>query len=182
MNIGVISTRYAKALLDYSVTLGDEETTYRNMLQLMGVLQSVKELSVMLRSPHLSPKERISIICSAVEPSGAFKKFAALVVRQGREDMLLFIAHAYVMLYRKKKGIFAAKFVTASPVSDDFRREITGMIEKRMKSEVELECVSDSSLIGGFIIEANSKRLDASVKGEIGKIRKALVKQNRKLV
>ena len=110
MNIGVISTRYAKALLDYSVTLGDEETTYRNMLQLMSVLQGIKELQVMLRSPHLSPKERISIICSAVEPSGAFKKFAALVVRQGREDMLLFIAHAYVMLYRKKKGIFAAKF------------------------------------------------------------------------
>ena len=42
--------------------------------------------------------------------------------------------------------------------------------------------IVDSSIIDGFIYEANSIRVDASVRGELHKIRKRLVEQNRKLV
>ena len=47
---------------------------------------------------------------------------------------------------------------------------------------VELNNVVDPSIIGGFILEADSKRLDASVGSQLREIRKQLVKQNRKLV
>ena len=182
MNTGVISVRYARALLEYAVKLGAEDATYQNMLQLLGTFNSVKELPVVLRDPHLSAKERTALICAAVEPSPAFSDFAALVVKQGREEMLPFMAHAYIELYRKKKGILAAKFVTASPVSEEFCREVAAIVGRNSGSTVELECVTDAQIIGGFIIEADSRRLDASVKGQIEKIRKVLVKQNRKLV
>lgn len=182
MNTGVIATRYAKALLDYAVLKGAEDATYSNMMQLLYTLQNVRELPVVLRNPSLSKKERVNLLCSAVEPSTLFKDFAQLVVRHGREDMLLFIAHAYITLYRKSKGIYAAKFVTAFPLDDGFAAEVEAIIEKSAGAKVELECVTDESLIGGFVIEANSLRLDASIKGRLAGIKKQLVKLNRKLL
>ena len=47
---------------------------------------------------------------------------------------------------------------------------------------VEIESIVDESLIGGFIMEVDSLRLDASVQGQLREIRKQLVKPNRKLV
>ena len=182
MNTGVISSRYAKALLDYAVSLDDDDATYDNMLQLLAALQSVREFSQALGNPYLSQKKRADLICAAVVPSKSFKAFAELVVKQGREDMLLFMAHAYIMLYRKRKGIYAARFITATPADDSFRQEITCVIEDKVNAKVELECLTDELIIGGFILETDSRRLDASIKGEIGRIRNVLVKQKRKLV
>ena len=44
MNTGVVSMRYAKALLAYAKEQGAEDAIYRNMLQLMATLQQVKEV------------------------------------------------------------------------------------------------------------------------------------------
>ena len=182
MNTGVISARYAKALLCYAKESGAEESVYYNMRQLIHALNSVRELRAALRNPRLSLDERVGLLCAAVEPSVVFRDFAALVLGHGREDMLLFIAHAYIAQYRKDKGIYAAKFVTASPVSESFRQQVLEIIEERLHADVELECATDASLVGGFVIEANCVRLDSSVKGKLAGIRKSLVKQNRKLV
>jgi F0F1-type ATP synthase delta subunit len=46
----------------------------------------------------------------------------------------------------------------------------------------EVEYIVDESIMGGFRMEVASRRIDASVEGQLRRIRKELVKQNRKLV
>lgn len=182
MNTGVISKRYAAALLEYAREQGAEDAVYDNMRQLIATLDNVKDFMQVLCSPALSLDERVALLCSAVAPSDVFRRFAQLVVKKEREEMLLFIAHAYLSLYRKAKNIRAVKLTTAVPVAEGVEERVRHLLAKEDNAGVEIENLVDESLIGGFIMEVDSLRLDASVQGQLREIRKQLVKQNRKLV
>ncbi len=182
MNTGVISMRYARALYAYAAELGDEDAIYANMLQLMHTLQTVKELPVVLRSPSLTKEEKIELLCSAVDESPIYRRFAALVVDEEREDMLLFIAHCYISLYRKAKNIISVTLTIAAPMTDGFKEKAASVIAAGKGMDVELSTVVDPSIIGGFIYEAASERFDASIERQMRDIRNKLVEQNRKLV
>ena len=181
MNIGIISTRYAKAMLAFAMEHGAESEIYGNMQQLCNTFQVVRQLPVVLCNPSLSQDERVALICDAVDASPLFRCFAQLVVKEGREEMLPFIAHSYIMLYREAKKIFAVDLTTAVPVDDALKEKVSAMFGEDY-NEVELSNIVEPSIIGGFIIEADSKRLDASVMRQLSDIRKQLVKQNRKIV
>lgn len=181
MNTGVISMRYAKALFAYAKEQGVEDVIYGNMQQLMYTLQHVKELSEVLATPSLSADERVALLCSAVDSSPVYERFIRLVVSEEREQLLVFIAHCYVSLYRKAKNIIAMTFTTAQPVNESLREKITAAAS-RDGAMVELHDVVDPAIIGGFICETETHRLDASVRRQFRDIEKELVKQNRKLV
>lgn len=182
MNTGIISMRYAKALLAYSKEQGLEEATYMNMLQLLHTLVVIKEFPTLLRAPSLSKKERVELLCSAVESTPVFENFARLVVDKERESFLLFIAHCYVSLYRNDKNILAVELTTAVTVNKELKERISALMSRDGTVNVELTCKVDESIIGGFVCETESGRLDASIARGLSDIRKQLIKENRKLV
>ncbi len=181
MNTGVVSMRYAKALFAYAKEQGAEDAIYKNMLQLVAALQQVKELAAVLAAPSLSKEERVSLLCSAVDNSPAYENFIRLVVDREREALLIFIAHCYVSLYRKEKNILAVRFTTAVPVNDAFCDRIAAEFAPA-GAMVELQNVVDEGVIGGFVYETESHRLDASIRRQLRDIETEYVKQNRKLV
>ncbi len=73
---------------------------------------------------------------------------------------------------RKHRGIKEVTITTVSPVSDEIRKEIAGMVERTMKSKVELIEKNDASLIGGFILQVDDTYVDASVKNRLNRFRK----------
>lgn len=182
MNIGVISKRYAKALYEYAQEHNAQAAIYENMLQLKDVLRRVKELPVVLKNPSLSLLQKTSLICSAVTPSPVFVNFITLVVKHGREDMLLYIAYAYIGLYRQKNRVVAIKITTAAPMSESFLQKVENLVETQENVTVEMKNVVDEAIIGGFLCEAFSARYDASVKSQLAEVRKKLVKLNKKIV
>ena len=181
MNTGVISMRYAKALFAYAKEQEVEDAIYGNMLQLMHTLQHVKELREVLATPSLSADERVSLLCSAVDSSPVYERFMRLVVSEEREQLLLFIAHCYVSLYRKAKDIVAVRFTTAQPADDDLCDKVTAAILPD-GATVEMQNVVDEAIVGGFIYETETHRLDASIRRQLRDIENEFVKQNRKLV
>lgn len=182
MNTGVISARYAKALLAYAMEHGAEDAVYGSMKELVRTLQQVREFHVLLRNPLLKPARRVELICSAMGSSSLLERFVSLVVKEEREDMLIFIAYEYMALYREAKGISAVRFVTAKPLDEESKSRLERLIEESEGVKVEMEYVVDDSIIGGFRMEVASRRIDASVEGQLRRIRKSIVKQNRKLV
>ena len=182
MNTGIVSMRYAKALFAYAKEQGAEDAIYKNMLQLMGALQQVKELNDVLNAPSLSKEERVTLLCTAVDaPSPVYRNFIQLVVNEEREPLLVFISHCYLSLYRKAKNILAVKFTTAQPVDEALCDKVSAVAAAE-GAIVEMQNVVDTDIIGGFIFETETHRLDASVKRQLRDIETVLVKQNRKLV
>lgn len=173
--------RYAKALFAYAKEQGVEDAIYRNMLQLMTTLQQVKELAAMLAAPTLSKDERVRLLCSAVDSSAVYKDFMRLVVDEERESLLIFIAHCYVSLYRKAKNIVAVRFTTAEPLGEEFCDMVAAEFAPA-GATVELQNVVAEGVVGGFIYETETHRLDASIRRQLRDIETEFVKQNRKLV
>ena len=173
--------RYAKALFAYAKQQGVEDAIYRNMLQLMATLQQVKELGNMLAAPTLSKDERVRLLCSAVDSSPVYENFVRLVIDEEREPLLIFIAHCYVSLYRKEKNIVAVRFTTAEPASQALRDKVAAAFVAD-GATVELQNVVDEGIVGGFIYETETHRLDASIRRQLRDIETEFVKQNRKLV
>ena len=182
MDTGIVSARYARALLAYATELGAEDAVYDSMKVLVRTLHEVKEFPVILRNPGLRPAERVRLICSVMEPLPLLRRFAQLVVKMEREELLVFIAFEYISLYREKKRVYAVRFVTASPLDEDARNTVQKLLEQKEKMRVEVEYAVDESIIGGFRMETLSTRVDASVEGQLRRIRKEILKQNRKLV
>ena len=83
MDIGIVSMRYAKALLGYARSTGKEDVVYEEFKSLMRSLESHPELKVALQNPVVSDEEKFSLICAAsvgkTTPSEEFRRFIALV-------------------------------------------------------------------------------------------------------
>lgn len=183
MNVGTISKRYAEALYEYAKEQNAEDAVYRNMQQLSEVLRNLKNLPAVFCNPSLSLAERVQLICELVgEPSPVFNRFALLVAKASREEYLLYMAYAYMDIYRADKRIVPVKITTAVPLDKKLQEKIERILEKSGKVSVEMKNVVDESLVGGFICEADNTRFDASVKKQLAEIKKQLVKTNRKIV
>ena len=183
MNAGVVSMRYACALWDYASERHVEDEIYENMSQLMALLSDVRDFVVKLQNRAFDAKKRVSLLCQAIDnPTEEYRTFVSLVVKQEREDLLIYIAHAYISLYRKKKHIVAVKITTAVPLDKPSADKLVSLVKNDGYSEVELENVVDDSIIGGFMLEADSKRLDATLSGLLKKIEKQLVDDSARIV
>lgn len=182
MSAGRISMRYAKALYRYACEQGVEEAIYNCMKKLRDFLRKAKEIEPILKNPSLGVDVKVEAVCGCVSQLQEFRNFVTLVVKAQREDLLLNIAYSFVSLYRKNKGILNIKITTAVPMSADTRNDIASFVSQHKNAGVEIVNIVEPSIIGGFISQADYKRIDASVRGQLDTIRKTLVKETRKLV
>lgn len=74
----------------------------------------------------------------------------------------------------EQRGMVSARVVTARVMSEDLRRAVENYV-KRIEgaSVVELDQTVDASLIGGIVIEAPNKRLDATIATTLKNLRSA---------
>lgn len=80
------------------------------------------------------------------------------------------MAASYITLYRKQKNIIRGRLVTATPVSSATERKMQEMVESMTHGTVEFNTEVDPDIIGGFILEYDTYRMDASVKTHLRKI------------
>ena len=65
MNSGLVSTRYANALLDFAIELGEQEQVYARMKLLAHLFFEVPELKEIVQNPSIPAKEKKKIIVTA---------------------------------------------------------------------------------------------------------------------
>jgi F-type H+-transporting ATPase subunit delta len=83
---------------------------------------------------------------------------------KSREAVLPEIITSFIKQYKELKGIKTVKLTTAVAVSDAVKNEIVAQVKKTPGYEnLELEEVVDPSLIGGFVLQADDKLIDASI-------------------
>jgi F-type H+-transporting ATPase subunit delta len=169
-----LAARYAKSLIDLSIEKGELEHVYSDNVYLDKVIKASPELVSILNNPviHSEQKLKIQQALTSSRTGEITKSFISLLIRKGREGYLPEIVEAFIEQYKEYKGIYTVTLITAIPVSDDVKNTIIGRIKKEgnMK-EVELICVVQENIIGGFILEGNGKRIDASVSYDLTKIK-----------
>ena len=158
MNTGVISTRYARALLKYVTSTGRADEVYAQVKSLLG-------------DPSATPSE--------LEPE--LGRFVQLVVSKGRRELLREMLTSFAEQYRHSRGIKVARLTTAVP-SADLEERLKSLLCERTGCTLEMETRVNPDIIGGFILKVDDLMLDASVSRQIELIRRQFIQKNNRIV
>ena len=162
MNAGLIASRYANALLLYARETGAEKQVYDDAAALKKAMQSEQDVE--------------SCVETLCEP---MRRFLTLLIRNKRVDYLPAILHAYRVLYRKEKGITRAWLTTAAE-NPDLAGKLAELMRLQGFTEIDFRTEVNPDIIGGFIVQVEDKRLDASIATQLATIRKEWQEKNRK--
>lgn len=186
MTQGLISSRYAKALLAFADLNGEAEKVCREAHVLESAIRDLPEVQrIMSDQAVVSDKEKMAILTSALrsgEMSPTMERFIDLVLRNKRERDLRFILHTFTVLYYKSRGISFAHVTTAVPAPASLIERIGASMEKVVKGEVVLSEETDPAIIGGIVIRLDGIQLDASVAGQLATLRKEFTQKNKRIV
>ena len=186
MNTGIVSSRYALALLKYVDRNGGGEAICAQAKRLEDVLSSVPELShVLADGKALAPAAKIGLMKSALAPDAmepGLERFLKLLVRNGRIRDVRLILHRFIDTYYRSKGIRFAKLKTAVPVSPAFEEKMRACVAGITGGEVRLTGEVDPDIIGGMVLTVGDYRVDASVRGQLDTLRKEFIDKNKRIV
>lgn len=179
MDIGIVSSRYAKALYRFAEESKEEPQVYAEMKQLDRNFQAVAALSAALQNPVLSDKQKCNLLQNAASTekkgvTATVVRFIQLVVERKRADMMHFIATSYISIYEKAKNLITGSLVVAQPVSEEVAGRIQALVAARTKNKVNFNVYTDPAIGGGFILQYGDNRMDASIRGQIERLRREL--------
>jgi F-type H+-transporting ATPase subunit delta len=178
MDIGVISVRYARALLKSAIDQKLDDQVYHEMQLLAKSYIDVPQLRQTIDNPMIAKDKKQILLTTAAGPlaSQLTQSFIALVLKEDRENVIQFMANSYITLYRKQKNVIRGKLTTAARVSADTEQKMRQMVESKTHGTVEFETEVNPDIIGGFILEYDTYRMDASVKSKLNNILNTLKK------
>lgn len=186
MEVGILSMRYAKALMEYAREKGVEDILYKEFTTLSNSFTKHPALREALDNPVISAEEKMKLVCIATvgngQPSEAFKRFINLVLEHRREGYLQFMGLMYLELYRKLRHIGVGKLITAVPVNKATEERIRSAAASALHATMELTTVVDPSIEGGFIFDINDFRLDASIATQLKRVKQQFIDKNRRIV
>ena len=133
---------------------------------LQAICKSNRDFVNLLRSPVIKAdaKEKIVAAVSKDNIGLLTGTFIRLLIQKGREGALPEITHAFVQQYKAYKNIYSITLTTASRVSEGLKNEIINhiMSTTEMKN-IEMETIVKEDIIGGFVLQAGDKLVDASI-------------------
>lgn len=170
-----LATRYAKSLFDLAQERSGLETVYNDMLVLQQITKGNRDFVALLRSPVINSgtKTKVMEAVTVGKISDLTALFNRLLVQKGREAVLPEIVTAFIDQYKKHKGVTTVRLTTAAPVSDDVKRRIVQQVQATSNmQQIDLVTKVDESLIGGFVLEAGDKLVNASIAYDLQQISK----------
>lgn len=172
MDIGLIAVRYARALLKAAIDDHCHEEVYQNMSNLLECYMNVPQLRPTICNPMYSkPKKQSVVLAACGTPAVELtNRFIALVLQEGREEMLQFMASSFINLYRQHFHITSGKVTTAVKLTAEVEQRMRRMVEERTQGKVEFTTVVDPTILGGFVLDYDTYRMDASVKSKLNRI------------
>lgn len=181
MNEGLIPKRYAKALYKFALEKGEAQKLYDLMGTLSRSFAQNSQLDSTVGNPFIEPKKKVELLMTAAGADSAdsvYADFLKLLVRNNRLELSREIALAYREIFRKANNIYLVDVVAASQLDSEEEKRLKQIIASHLNGgTMEYSFSVDPELIGGFTVNIDSERLDASVKNELKQLRLKLLKK-----
>lgn len=177
MELCKISTRYAKAIYEYAAQKGDEYILYKELQTLALHFAELPYMKTLLDNPTIEKAQKLAVLKTAAGEniSDTCLNVLELIVNNDRVDYTYSIALMYEKIYKTAKNILSVKLQSVKPIEDNARNALVNLIARNNET-VEFINQTDDNLIGGFVLEIEDKRLDASVRNQLNEIRLELIK------
>lgn len=172
------SKRFAKMFLN---AMGTERAA--EGLKQLAILKALMEKSPEVRgfivSPMFSDEERkaaLEEMGSTLNLFGETVKFVNFLSEQGAADSLGDVADRAVAIYADMMKLAKATVITPVPIGAEYDGRLKESLRRLTEREVEIEYVTDPSLLGGMLVKVGSTMYDGSVKGQLRLLKDELIK------
>ena len=184
MNTGVASSRYAKALLSFVTETGAGEKVYSQALTLVRMLEAVPQFKEIIQKyDEVSLSSKLELLSTTLEEPLAEElvRFVSLVAENRRMEFFQRMLWAFISQYRETNGIKVGSLVTAVP-EEGLRERLEEVFHDKTGCDVHFTTAVNPDLIGGFVFELDGRRLDASVKSHLDRIRREMIDESSRIV
>jgi F-type H+-transporting ATPase subunit delta len=172
-----IAAPYARALFDFSVEKNIMHQITADFQNLDLFLTETPEFVEYLNNPIVKQEAKGAILTKTLKSqinSETFK-FLMVLVTRNRINLLTAVINSYLELIYQTASI---KMIEVSTASAFTNLQKTTLIQKLKEltnaREIRLIITVDPSLIGGFLIQTESKVIDFTVKNQLQKLAKHL--------
>jgi F-type H+-transporting ATPase subunit delta len=166
---------YAQSLVD--AAKGDRLARVREEFDdFMEAVSASEELRALLRSPQIDSRAKHDALEAVLgEADDVFRNFILLVAEKNRIGELEAIHEEFERICAAAERVLQLQLTTAVEITDEEAADIARRIEEASGRPVSIVREIDPSLIGGLVLQADSLRVDASVRGRLNQLRQELV-------
>jgi len=177
---GSLSKRYAKALIELAAEENVVDRIGGELNALAQLLQDAPDVFQALRDPAVPKEKRRKIIETVIEhaePHPLIRKFLLLVFDRRRIEYLPAMALSYRDLADEMAGKIRAKITTAMDLDESQVERIKGALQEQSGKTVILETEKEPGLIAGLVAQVGNLRLDYSLRNQLRRVQKELVRE-----
>jgi len=166
-----IARPYAKAVFQLAKQT-QQFDAWSQMLSNAALIVSCKPMKSIIKDPAFSRQELEAFIIDLGQDSFT-QPMQALLRLLGRFKRLLFlpaIAELFESYRNKEQRIVKVELISAFALNEQERQNFMHALKQKLHENIELECKTDPSILGGAIIQAGDWVVDGSVKGKLNKL------------
>jgi F-type H+-transporting ATPase subunit delta len=166
---------YAEALLEAAGEKGRLAEVREDLAEFADAVASMDELRSFLRNPQIEPHvKRDALAALLSDADDLVRNFLLLLAEKGRVAEITEIHAEFERLIAQEARVLELEVTTAVELSDEEAAQLVRRIEDAAGRRVEATRRVDPDIIGGIVVQAGSRRLDASVRGRLDRLRQEL--------
>lgn len=171
---------YAQALLELAEQAGAAEDVLTELDQLGELLDKVPDLEPLLTNPLVEEETKSNLIESSLRGKLHELTVNTLEVmnQKGRLGLMRGLIVAYREAFETARGIQKVRVVSAVPLNDRQREEITRVAARITGHTPRLAEAIDESLIGGVVLYAGDRKLDVSLRRDLNEATERLAERS----
>jgi F-type H+-transporting ATPase subunit delta len=173
--VAVAHRIYARALFDAAKGQDRVSAVHEELGDFADAAAQVPELRALLENPEIDPRAKQAALGELMAGGDELvRNFLLVLVEKGRAGEVDEIRRELDALVAADERRLEVELTTAYELSDDEAKEILEQIERRAGRTIEATRRVDPKLIGGFVLQAGSLRVDASVRGRLERLRQEI--------
>ena len=149
---------------------------WSGMLEFLAVVAADPEMTDLFDNPRITETQLAELYISIGDDrlDDNCHNFIRLLAENRRLKLLPEIAALFEIQRRDAEKSIRAELITAFPVTAAQQAAVTAALKQRLGREIELECITDATLLGGAIIRAGDLVIDGSVRGKLERLGNSL--------
>jgi F-type H+-transporting ATPase subunit delta len=170
-----VSARYAEGLLKAAEAHNCIDEIESNIDDLLSVLETTPKLSWSLENPTIVRENKKDVVSAVLAPGLELNQYTInllyLLIDRNRIGYFAAIGERYLKLVQKLKGVKTVTIFTYVPLTYKEEGEVCLKLKEATGSnDIKLIRKPDLNLLGGFVLELDSQRVDMSIKGAIRRL------------
>ena len=157
-------------------TLLEADVAHDDIREITDIWNNSEDLRSSMLSSTVTDEEKERIADRAFSPAGA--SCIKMLLHKGALNELPAVVREYEKLKLKQQGAVVCQLYCAQKPSEELTAQFREVIRKKLGcNEVVLDIRIDPSLIGGYVLNADGKTYDKSVKNALKGLQKDLAKR-----